>query len=53
VLALAVAISSYASINHQSASLLKGSPLVVPIPDDKRYRSWKTEPEPVANAVIV
>ncbi len=34
-------------------SYQSGSPLVVPIPDDKRYRSWKTEPEPVANAVIV
>jgi sporulation protein YhbH len=29
------------------------APLVVPIPDDKRYRSWKTEAEPVANAVII
>jgi sporulation protein YhbH len=28
-------------------------PLIVPIPDDKRYRSWKTESEPVANAVII
>lgn len=28
-------------------------PVVVPIPDDKRYRSWKTHSEPVANAVIV
>jgi sporulation protein YhbH len=28
-------------------------PLVTPIPDDKRYRSWKTISEPVANAVIV
>lgn len=28
-------------------------PLVVPIPDDKRYRSWSTEAEPVANAVII
>lgn len=28
-------------------------PMVVPIPDDRRYRSWKTEPEPVANAVII
>src|SRR5208283_1468394 len=26
-------------------------PLVVPVPEDKRYRSWKTEAEPVANAV--
>jgi uncharacterized protein len=30
-----------------------GNPIVVPIPSDKRYRSWKTEAEPVANAVIV
>ena len=28
-------------------------PVVVPIADDKRFRSWKTEHEPVANAVIV
>ena len=28
-------------------------PMVVPIPDDRRYRSWKTQPEPVANAVII
>src|ERR1019366_1819582 len=25
------------------------NPIVVPIPNDKRYRSWKTEAEPVAN----
>src|SRR5579863_720372 len=30
-----------------------GNPVVVPIPTDKRYRSWKTEAEPVANAVII
>ena len=30
-----------------------GNPVVVPIPSDKRYRSWKTEAEPVANAVIL
>ena len=29
------------------------NPMVVPIPTDKRYRSWKTEAEPVANAVII
>ena len=29
------------------------SPVVVPVPDDKRYRSWKTISEPIANAVIV
>ncbi len=28
-------------------------PVVVPVPDDKRFRSWKTVNEPVANAVIV
>jgi hypothetical protein len=28
-------------------------PVIVPIPDDKRFRSWKTEAEPVANAVII
>src|SRR5208282_3044522 len=26
----------------------KDRPVIVPIPDDKRYRSWKTEAEPVA-----
>ena len=29
------------------------NPIIVPIPDDKRFRSWKTETEPVANAVII
>ena len=28
-------------------------PVIVPIPDDKRYRSWRTVAEPVANAVII
>ncbi len=28
-------------------------PLVVPHPDDRRYRSWKEDQEPVANAVII
>src|SRR5580700_3160566 len=28
-------------------------PVVVPVPDDKRYRSWKTINEPIANAVII
>lgn len=31
----------------------KDKPIIVPIPDDKRYRSWKTQSEPVANAVII
>lgn len=34
-------------------SYVPDKPVIVPIPDDKRYRSWKTEPEPVANAVII
>lgn len=29
------------------------SPIVIPHRDDMRYRSWKTEEEPVANAVII
>ncbi len=28
-------------------------PIVVPIRDDRRYRSWRTEPEPQSNAVII
>ncbi len=32
---------------------VKERPVIVPIPDDKRYRSWRTVAEPVANAVIV
>ncbi|MBI4704167.1 MAG: DUF444 family protein [Deltaproteobacteria bacterium] len=28
-------------------------PVVIPTPEDKRYRSWKTSNEPVANAVII
>ena len=28
-------------------------PRVVPIKDDRRYRSWESVPEPVANAVII
>lgn len=30
-----------------------GRPLVVPHPEDRRYRSWKEDAEPVANAVII
>ncbi|MEZ4254887.1 MAG: DUF444 family protein [Polyangiales bacterium] len=29
------------------------NPIVIPTRDDMRYRSWKTEVEPVANAVIL
>jgi len=29
------------------------NPIVIPVRDDMRYRSWKTESEPVANAVII
>ncbi|MCA9670385.1 MAG: DUF444 family protein [Myxococcales bacterium] len=28
-------------------------PVIVPVPDDMRYRSWKVEPLPETNAVIV
>ena len=28
-------------------------PLIIPIRDDKRYRSWKSEPLPQSNAVII
>ncbi len=28
-------------------------PMVIPVREDMRYRSWKEEPEPVANAVIM
>lgn len=28
-------------------------PIIVPIPEDKRFRSWRTQAEPVANAVII
>ncbi|MBI4544384.1 MAG: DUF444 family protein [Gemmatimonadetes bacterium] len=30
-----------------------GRPAIVPVREDMRYRSWKEEPEPTANAVIV
>ena len=29
------------------------NPIIVPIRDDKRYRSWKSVPLPVSNAVII
>ena len=28
-------------------------PMVVPVPEDKRFRSWKTQVEPVGDAVII
>jgi sporulation protein YhbH len=31
----------------------KDRPVIVPVRDDMRFRSWKTEVEPVANAVIL
>jgi uncharacterized protein len=36
-----------------SGTFAHDKPVVVPVPDDKRYRSWKTVTEPVANAVII
>ncbi len=29
------------------------NPVIVPIRDDKRFRSWRTDPEPQSNAVII
>jgi sporulation protein YhbH len=29
------------------------NPIIVPIRDDKRFRSWRVEPEPQSNAVII
>jgi uncharacterized protein len=34
-------------------SYRQSEPRVVPIKDDRRYRSWEHVPEPVANAVII
>jgi len=36
-----------------SGSYNEKRPVVVPVRDDMRYRSWRTEEEPVANAVII
>ncbi|MEZ4705287.1 MAG: DUF444 family protein [Bdellovibrionota bacterium] len=36
-----------------SGSYNANDPVIIPIRDDKRYRSWKEIPQPVSNAVIV
>ena len=36
-----------------SGTFMPDKPVVVPVPDDKRYRSWKTINEPITNAVII
>jgi len=36
-----------------SGSYNPKNPLIVPVREDKRYRSWKTEPLPQSNAVII
>ena len=36
-----------------SGSYNPANPVIIPIRDDKRYRSWKTEPLPQSNAVII
>jgi uncharacterized protein len=36
-----------------SGTFSPSTPSVVPIPEDKRFRSWKTQTEPTANAVII
>ena len=30
-----------------------GLPIIVPVREDKRYRSWRTDPKPQSNAVII
>jgi len=37
----------------QSGAYNRERPIIVPQPDDKRYRSWRTSEQPIANAVIV
>ncbi len=36
-----------------SGSYNAARPIIIPVREDRRYRSWNTEVEPVANAVIV
>ncbi|HET6611694.1 MAG TPA: DUF444 family protein [Kofleriaceae bacterium] len=36
-----------------SGTYIGDKPVIVPIRDDKRYRSWRREPEPQSNAVII
>jgi sporulation protein YhbH len=36
-----------------SGTFMPDKPVVVPVREDKRYRSWKTINEPVTNAVII
>ena len=48
-----VSLVAAASVAGCGPAAAPRAPLVVPIPDDRRYRSWKTQPEPVANAVII
>ncbi|MDZ4821576.1 MAG: DUF444 family protein [Planctomycetota bacterium] len=43
------ALRRHISSNSYSAS----SPYIVPIPDDKRYRSWSTVNEPDASAAVI
>jgi uncharacterized protein len=43
------------ALRRQIASGLydKGAPIIVPVREDKRYRSWRTDPKPQSNAVII
>lgn len=36
-----------------SGTYVGDRPVIVPIRDDKRYRSWRREPQPQSNAVII
>ena len=36
-----------------SGTYIAGRPIIVPVREDKRYRSWRTDPKPQSNAVII
>lgn len=36
-----------------SGTYMPGNPIITPVREDKRYRSWKTDPKPQTNAVII
>ena len=42
-----------APANRQRALTIPKNPLIVPVREDKRYRSWRSDPLPQSNAVII
>jgi uncharacterized sporulation protein YeaH/YhbH (DUF444 family) len=36
-----------------SGTYMPGRPIIVPVREDKRFRSWRTDPRPTSNAVII